>query len=135
LEFEVHGVPITQGSKRVGLTRGGRPYMFESNGSRLKDWRKTVTVMAIAHKRRTFAGACSVTLDFVLPRPKSNRSELPIAQRSGDIDKLQRACLDALTDAMVWYDDAQVTRIEATKVYAPKDAEPGVFVRVKEVGA
>lgn len=41
----------------------------------------------------------------------------PVSQYFGDLDKLIRNVLDALTDAGVYVDDRQVTRCEAEKSY------------------
>lgn len=55
----------------------------------------------------------------------------PIAVRSGDIDKLVRNLLDALTDAAVYRDDVQVARLITEKV-GPRPS-PGVWVSVEEL--
>lgn len=41
----------------------------------------------------------------------------PVSQYFGDLDKLIRNVLDALTDAGVYVDDRQVSAVEATKRY------------------
>ena len=48
--------------------------------------------------------------------------------KSPDLDKLERAVLDALT-AVVWVDDSQVAEVDKRKVYAD-DMPPGVNVTV-----
>ena len=45
-----------------------------------------------------------------------------------DLNKLSRACLDALT-GIVWRDDSQVVRLEAEKEYGV----PGVVIWVERV--
>ena len=47
-----------------------------------------------------------------------------------DIDKLARCVLDALTDAGVWCDDAQVCELHCTKRYVPTAEEEGAVITV-----
>lgn len=55
----------------------------------------------------------------------------PVATRAGDIDKLVRNLLDALTDARVYLDDVQVVKL-VTEKFGPRPS-PGVWVSVAEV--
>jgi len=128
----VHGTPAPQGSKRhVGNGR-----MIESS-PKLLPWRTKIadTVVACGWANHPLNdGAVRVVLDFIMPRPKYHflksglRANAPTRHTvTPDIDKLARAVLDALTNAGVWRDDAQVAQIEAYKTYG---TEPGVWVRV-----
>ena len=56
------------------------------------------------------------------------------AARSGDIDKLMRNVLDALTDAKIYEDDVQVVRSMGDKAEANARRGPGVMVRVESRG-
>ena len=49
-----------------------------------------------------------------------------------DADKLARSLLDAISDAGVWRDDAQVAELHVRKVYGDR---PGVRVRLVELEA
>jgi crossover junction endodeoxyribonuclease RusA len=126
----VPGKPAPQGSKRhVG---GGR--MIESS-TELGPWRERVALAAHAAMghREVYAGPMGVTLDFVLPRPKSApKRSTPAADKRPDIDKLVRAILDALTGVTI-HDDAQVVRLYATKRVAEIGEGPGVHVCVVPV--
>ena len=57
-----------------------------------------------------------------------------LASGAGDLDKLYRNVLDALTDAGVYEDDVQVVRLSGSKVnvegFGDGDDQPGVRVRV-----
>ncbi len=53
-----------------------------------------------------------------------------MAGRRPDLDKLCRACLDSLT-GIVWRDDAQVVRLEASKDYGA----PGVMIWVEPIAS
>ena len=123
------GRPAPQGSKKhVG---GGR--MIEAS-KYLAPWRKAVTLaaaQAIADAGWVSEdGAAQVTVSFYLERPKTVKiANRPSPTVPPDCDKLARAVLDSLTDAGVWGDDAQVTKLIAMKLYA--DARnPGCVVKV-----
>jgi crossover junction endodeoxyribonuclease RusA len=108
-------------------------------------WRAQVQQAAILAMTETFEGPVLVQLSFELPRPathylpvNSRRSEPELSRSSPphvttmpDLDKLVRAICDALTDAGVWKDDAQVVNLMAAKRYAT--SHPRVVIRVQEV--
>lgn len=129
LSIAARGVPRPQGSKKAFVVKG-RAVMVDDNKPALKEWRQVVEraasgAMEVAQYERPATGAVAVSLLFELERPKSVKRELPSV--APDIDKLQRAVLDALTIAGVWKDDGQVTTISARKIYGPT---PGVRVSV-----
>jgi len=136
LNFWVPGPPKTKGSLDVVNSgrAGGRPVLQDSPAS--KRWRKLVAYAAERERNSEvipisaplsrvmtgwpLIGPVAVDLEFVL-------SGDPIAVRSGDLDKLYRNVLDALTDAGVYEDDVQVVRLSGSKT---GDGDPGVRVRV-----
>lgn len=126
IEMFVPGAPAPQGSKR----HVGRGILIESSAG-VGPWRERVALAAHRHAERLSAAPGTpirVRLVFVLPRPKSapKRSTPPAVKRP-DIDKLARACLDALTG--IWFhDDAQITELHATKRLADILETPGVWI-------
>lgn len=64
----------------------------------------------------------------------SLRFWLPVAQawetRSGDVDKLARNVLDALTKAGAYGDDVQVTQLQVEKYPARPNPGPGLLLKV-----
>lgn len=123
-----YGKPVTQGSKV--RTRWG---MRDDNTATLRPWREAVKTAALevmqAHDR--YIGPVTVRIVFCFDRPahhyRTGRNAhllrdaapaFPFNRGSGDTDKLTRACFDALTDAGVWKDDAQVVDVRARKVWA-----------------
>jgi Holliday junction resolvase RusA-like endonuclease len=137
LSFHVAGTPQPQGSKRhVGNGR-----MIES-AKGLKPWRAKVTAAALTARRPhdPIVGPVAVTLAFTFPRPKfhygtGRNAGVVKAQYADalmvtkpDIDKLERAVLDALS-GVVFVDDCQVVASTKTKSYG----EPGVTVTVTEI--
>lgn len=128
VRFQVPGIPISQGSKN--------PWGGETS-KQLKPWRATIALIAreAMHELGPFRGAVGIECDFLFPRPKHHfgtgrnagklKSNTPLdVTRKPDLDKLQRALFDALT-GICYVDDAQVARVNATKMYSE---HPGVRV-------
>lgn len=138
LVVTVFGKPVTQGSKV--RTRWS---VRDDNAERLRPWREAVkqaALGALAGADR-LEGPVSVAVVFTFDRPKSapkSRPCWPVTRSSGDVDKLQRAIFDALTDAGVWRDDSQVIDVRARKVHVGDDGAlhiPGAMVTVQAVTA
>ena len=132
--FFVRGQPITQGSMRAFVVKG-RPIITSANKN-LKDWRTLVALQAQteATMECPLDGPISMALEFYMPRPKSLKKGVsyPIKARSGDIDKLARAVLDALT-SIFYTDDSQVVDLSVNKYWAMTGDDsqpPGVFVEI-----
>ncbi|HSV08551.1 MAG TPA: RusA family crossover junction endodeoxyribonuclease [Candidatus Binatus sp.] len=123
VEILIDGTPAPQGSKT--------PWGSEANAN-TKPWRGTVAA-AGAHvmgERGLLAGALSLEVAFVFPRPKSHygtgkRSTLlkpsaPTFMPSPpDVDKLVRAIADAL-QGVVYRNDSQLAVVYARKFYGPR---------------
>jgi len=141
LEFTVRGMPAPQGSKRyVGTSKAGRGIMIESS-AKVRPWREAVKHAAMT---KGFAepldGPLRLDLVLTLPKPASapkKRQTWPM--RKPDLSKLLRSTEDALTDAGVWHDDAQVVEFVAAKRY-PGEGEhalssPGAWIRISLLAA
>lgn len=126
LRIFVSGDPVPQGSKK-GYVVGGRAVIVDDNKDELKAWRGRVAAAASVHFKgdRIDEGPVVVLLTFGMPRGSSVRREFPTVRP--DLDKLMRAVLDALTEAGVWRDDAQVIDAYPRKRYSDR---PGVEIRV-----
>ncbi len=133
LSFAVRGLPVPQGSMRA-FVRNGHAAVTSDNPL-LRSWRSEVTSAAAAAfaGRPPLTGPVMVALRFILPRPTGHfgkRGLLPSAPRfpigaRGDLDKLCRGVLDAITGAGVWRDDGQAVSLTAAKLYGD---QPGVQV-------
>ena len=145
LAVHVVGTPRQQGSKRgfVVQAKGAkaRAVIVDDNKKPLKDWRTDVVLAcrsAIEASTDTawpLLGPLAVRLVFAMPKPA--RPKWPWPAVKPDIDKLERAVLDSLTDAGAWSDDAQVVDLHAIKDYPGPDIGqhlPGVRITVHRVG-
>jgi crossover junction endodeoxyribonuclease RusA len=121
MTFRVHGTPIAQGSMRGFIARGkgdGKAHVIlTAANTKTEPWRQDVAMAAIKAKVPHVAiGPIKVQITFHLPRPKSRPKKHTHPDVRPDLDKLQRAVLDALT-GIAWRDDAQVCAIAAEKCY------------------
>lgn len=151
----VHGTPVGQGS----MTRNQHGALYSDNAKRLRPWRDTVVSAAREaieemHGERPLplfgrGTPLHVGMVFTFKRPTSHygtgrnscllKDSAP-AEHVGfpDVDKAQRAILDALSAAGVWHDDRQVSRVtEAARVYPGGHADaldvPGAVIRIRAV--
>ena len=143
--FYVAGAPIPQGSVTAHAARrkDGSHYgvVHYAVGSKLHAWRREVskgaraawgddmtyhpvTLALVFYKARPLAHYQGLAFD-VRPRYADD-----VPDGAPDLDKLVRAVMDALTE-VVYFDDAQVVEIGATKRYVPnREFRPGVEVSI-----
>lgn len=119
LRVWVPGRPKTKGSLEV-VNSGrltGRAVLRDSPAS--KRWRMLVADRVRREMRSgglgPLVGPVELQLRYTLPLDEDGLIE----RGSGDIDKLDRNILDALTDAGVYSDDAQVVRCWSEKICMP----------------
>ena len=135
ITFNVIGMdPATQGSKRSL----GNGVMIETN-KRLKPWRLLVSDAALstAHPITQQPVCISITFRFLRPRSHYTRSgtltkaapAYLTSKARGDIDKLSRAVLDALTGTLL-HDDSQVVSLNAQKRYTTHEERPGALITI-----
>lgn len=143
LRFVAYGRPAAQGSKvRTKYA------LRDSNDATLTPWRNTVS--HAAHAAMTLDGLQRITEPvhvralFYFDRPASHwrtgrnahllRDNAPTRPgRVGDLDKLQRALFDAITDSGAWADDALVADVRAGKHWTSPSgpmSSPGVIVEI-----
>lgn len=128
----VPGVPITQGSKRLGR-HGSRFVVLDDNDKKLRPWRRDVTKLARQARRGhdcPWDGPLLLHCVFYLPRPKTVKRDT--AHVKPDLSKLVRAVEDSLTEASVWVDDSRVVALVATKRYACELFPVGVQIEVRK---
>lgn len=147
LTFTVPGEPVPQGSTRAFVTNSGKAVTTTSNRDRLAGYRADLVEAATRAMREQGRedgyAAARVFVTFCLQRPKSHygsgrnaNQRKPSAPaypaRRPDVDKLARACLDAMTIAGIWQDDAEVISLTAHKRYA--DGGSSTTVTVFDMG-
>jgi len=136
LEFRIYGTPKPQARPRH---YGGRVY------SPMSDWRKLVQVYAAAEKlkHKQFNGPLRIELSFYFKRPRSHyrsgkyshirKDKAPIhCLNPYDLDNLDKAVLDALTDSGLIADDRIIVSLHSTKNWDDHQGE-GVIITIKGI--
>ncbi len=128
IAFQVHGLPVPQGSTRAWVVNG-KP-IITSSAKGLASWRRLVADVAQRFApNQPWIGPVGIELHFGLPKPKSAPKRRRVwPDKRPDLDKLTRAVLDALT-YVVFADDSQVVDIRASKEYGA----PGVVIEIRRV--
>jgi crossover junction endodeoxyribonuclease RusA len=142
LGFQVLGTPAGQG--RISFLGKGRP-AIHSNQDKLLPWRELVqhaAEKAIAESYGTFPldGPLCLYACFTLPKAKSApKGKTTYPTKRPDGSHLLRAVEDAMTNAGVWGDDAQLVHEVVVKVFPGEHLRalhvPGVWVQVHTVSA
>lgn len=133
----IPGRPRSKGSLKVITPRGQKPRLIEDH-KHSKPWRQRMVhafrdADDASLSFRTYEGPVSVTATFVFERHGATSQSLPRptlnagVNACGDLDKLLRNLLDALTDAAVIADDSQVCHVNSWKTWG---GEAGVLVSV-----
>lgn len=138
LEVDVLGEPVPQGD--LSASRSGR--LYHANAKALHPWREAVAsrVHDEVRGRDLLAGPVRLALGFRIGRPRAHyrtgrfaallRPDAPAyweCAGGGDLDKLARAVLDALTGS-AFLDDRQVVALEATREWADPAEGAGVTI-------
>jgi len=142
MRITVVGTPAPQGSKR----HVGNGVMVESS-KKVKPWRQDVKYAALEVLEEgapSLTGPIRITVTFFLARPKGHygtgrnsgrlRETAPkVPAGKPDIDKLLRSTFDALGEAVVFNDDAQITDVAVRKRFAD-GRPPGAVIDVQVAG-
>ena len=152
--FHVLGIPKAKGSRHALPLRNKKTGEYlkddkgnirivniESGAEGLSRWTADVRHAAFEqYDGPLFRGQVSITIEYRFRRPKSHygtgRNAMKLKAKAPrylttkpDIDKLDRAILDALT-GLIWHDDSQVFEIRSRKQYVNEGDRPGATVSV-----
>jgi crossover junction endodeoxyribonuclease RusA len=128
-EVTVPGVPAPQGSAKAYVVKGHAVVTHDNENT--MPWRSQVSAF-VRQRCPTISipeGGVWVELEFRMPRRAAEPKRVtPAHTRKPDLDKLVRACLDAMT-GLAFTDDNQVVNISAVKRTALAAETPGVWIR------
>lgn len=139
LQFDVIGIPKAQPRAKACI-RGLHASVYDPGTA--NDWKTSVKVAAAqAWNKLQFTAPVSLSIEFRIPRPKSHfrasgdlKPNAPVwAGRKPDLDNLEKAIMDALTDLGVWSDDALVVSKATRKVFCQSTGERGASLKIQEV--
>jgi Holliday junction resolvase RusA-like endonuclease len=124
IQFECIGIPKAQPRVKA-FSRGGRAGVYDPGTA--NDWKTVVRNACLeVWNKVVIDEPVAVELIFYLPRPKShfkksgelNKPADSWVTKKPDLDNLEKAVLDALTDIGLWRDDSLVVKVSKEKVYA-----------------
>lgn len=116
------------------------PVTEDDAGHKAAEWRKRVETAGLQLRQAlggTITAPVAVDATFVVARPKAAAGRaFPHLRSAGDVDKLARMLLDALTSCHVIADDSLVVELVARKQYPGAALDrPGVLVIVEPLAA
>ena len=136
ITISVPGEPIAQPRPRVFRSKSGKAMAVSSASRRIKTWRERIILAAQQqYDGPPLDGPLYLEVTFRLPRPKrlmrkrDPEGDVPCDKRP-DLDNLLKAIKDGL-GSVLWRDDSQVARVDATKVYHSKNGKPGAIIKVR----
>jgi Holliday junction resolvase RusA-like endonuclease len=115
----VLGKPIAQPRHRASA-RGGFVRMYLPSDHPVHGYKTMIGIEAQRQFGSPIEGAVRLDVLFAFAQPKGRKLQFKISKP--DIDNLEKAVMDALTNAGVWLDDAQVVEKHSTKVFGERDA-------------
>lgn len=130
--LQVRALPGPQGSKSFKGMRNGKAVLVESS-KKVAPWREHVKATAMADRLKrgmeALEGPVFVSMTITLPKPvNAPKTRITWPSKMPDLSKLARSTEDALTDAGIWRDDAQVVEyLRLAKVY-PMEGEDALEV-------
>lgn len=109
------------------FSRGGHAGVYTPTTA--QGWKEIVMQEAASLAGQQIEGPIALGISFILPRPKAHKKETFVATKP-DLDNLLKATMDALTDRVVWRDDAQIAEVHVSKAYESTDALPGAVIEI-----
>lgn len=123
-QFTVKGHPAPKGS-RTFLGSGGAS---KESSDRCKPWVEAVVYAARGQRPggKTLPPPYKIGLRFVMPMAENPKWPWPTAD--GDLDKLERAVLDGLTQGDLILDDRHVIQLDSSKEPVEAGKSTGVSI-------
>lgn len=123
-QFVVLGKPIPQPRHRV-CCQGGYARTYLPSDHPVHAYKALLVQGARAARIPVMEGPVRLDIMFSFTRKSKQAREFKISKP--DLDNLDKAVMDALTEAGVWGDDAQVAEKHSLKVWSTVDAT-SVFI-------
>jgi len=125
ITLKIEGTPIAQPRHR----RAQSGHFYIPAAHPIHKWKELIRLISQSEVKEPTDGYVSLSLEFILPRPKSIPDSQLYSKRKPDLDNLIKAVLDAL-NGVVYEDDRQVYHIEAHKIYEDKINTPGLKIKL-----
>lgn len=123
----IHGKPAPQPRVRA-YRRGEHAGVYTP--SMADAWKGQVMLAAGLYRGQFTTGPLRLEVEFYLPRPRARKNDDYVTVKP-DLDNLLKSTMDALSNAGVWHDDAQVAAIVSTKRYESANQAIGAVIRLE----
>jgi Holliday junction resolvase RusA-like endonuclease len=133
---EVIADPVAQPRPRATVV-AGRPRIY--NPPTTKAYKSQIINLFVRIPGRYEQGVpVKVTIDYYFDRPKSmnrkkDEDKIICHTKKPDLDNLNKAVLDALSESGIWHDDRQVADLRSRKFYAPRGKKSHVVITIEEI--
>ena len=127
----IHGTPKAQPRVKA-YRRGAHAGVYTP--STADAWKEQVMLAAGLYRGQFTTGPLRLEVEFFLPRSKAHKHDDYVAVKP-DLDNLLKSTMDALSQAGVWRDDAQVVAVVASKRYEAENREIGAVIKVTALEA
>lgn len=127
ITFKILGIPVPKGRPRFTRVAG-----FVRTYTPLKThrWEKIVRGQAVSYRPKyLWEGPITMSLTFMMPRPKSMPKKVVYHIKKPDLDNLAKSVKDAL-QGIIYKTDSQIIILNLEKKYTLD--EYGVVVRMEE---
>lgn len=125
IEINVAGTPVAQPRYRVSA-RGGKVRHYLPTDHPIHEYRSQIRNAALAQGHSPIEGAVRVDVVWQWQMPRRNQFAT-YRYCKPDMDNLMKGVCDALTEAGVWSDDAQIVEMHGAKIYGE---QAGTFIKV-----
>lgn len=135
--IEVSGAPVPQPRPRAYVRPNGKASVLDNGRSR--PWKAAIIAMATFNRvPREISDPVRLRILYLMPRPQrlmrpSSPYGLVPHVNVPDIDNLDKAVMDALSEYRVWMDDRQVFQLVSSKWYHGRDGKPGAIVAIERL--
>lgn len=134
VKFTVYGEAKVkrEGRTTVRYAKGGKPFAQHYQPHSVRFWQEQVEIKAkeVAPPEFWKDGPVSVTMIFLMMRPKSVPKKLIWRDKQRDPDRLACAILDAM-ERVIYANDGQVAHMSLFKLYT--DGRPSVTVLARKL--
>ena len=147
IRIRAYGIPAPQGSKKSF----GNGYFVEAS-QRVLPWRESVKEAALRdYDGEPLSGPIEISILFLFPRPKKHfgtgknanklKSNAPVfvtEKNKGDLEKLERAVYDGLSQSSggtAILDDCLVVKNSNMKRYCIDGEKPGAIISINSINS
>ena len=138
VSFVVSGTPTAQPRHRA-TARGGYVRFYLPSEHPVHEYKKAIIEGARRHKNGVIEGPVRLDILFsFLPAKSAKGVKATFKISKPDLDNLEKAVMDAITESGIWIDDAQVVEKHTAKIIGSSEGTSitiqGIDFPIKSIG-